>query len=266
MNSISLYFKLVRMSVASQMQYRASFAIMSIGMALVTVIEFGGIWVLFDRFGSLQQWTLAEVGLFYGIIHCSFAISEAFGRGFDIFHRYILRGDFDRLLLRPRSTVLQVLGQDLQLMRIGRLAQALAILLWSAWVVGVEWTLLKVSVLLLAIGGGFLLFIGIMIVQATVSFWTIQGLEFMNSFTNGGVYMAQHPLSIFDGWLRNFFLFVIPLGCVNYFPVLFITGKEDIFGTTPLFQALAPLAGVVFLLVSLRVWKFGLLRYQSTGS
>ncbi len=266
MNGISLYFKLIRISVASQMQYRASFVIMSMGMALVTVIEFGGIWVLFDRFGSLQQWTLAEVGLFYGIIHCSFALSEALGRGFDIFHRYVQRGDFDRLLLRPRSTVLQVLGQELQLMRFGRLAQAMAILIWASWTVGVQWTVLKFAVLLFAIAGGVLLFIGIMIVQATVSFWTIQGLEFMNSFTHGGTYMAQHPLSIFDGWLRNFFLFVIPLGCVNYFPVLFITGKQDIFGTTPLFQALAPLAGAVFLLVSLYVWRFGLSRYQSTGS
>lgn len=266
MNNIAIYFKLVRMSIQSQMQYQASFIIMSLGLALVTIIEFGGIWVLFDRFGSLGDWTLAEVGLFYGIIHSSFAIAEALGRGYDTFHRFVVRGDFDRVLLRPRSTVLQVLGFELQLMRIGRLAQALVILAWSAAAVGVRWTPFNVAVLISALLGGVLLFIGVMIIQATMCFWTIQGLEFMNTFTHGGTQMAQYPLSIFTSWLRRFFIFVVPVGCVNYFPALLILGREDVLGSTPVMQALSPLAGVMFMLAALKIWQYGVSRYQSTGS
>ena len=35
----------------------------------------------------------------------------------------VASGDFDRLLVRPRSTVLQLLGQELALRRLGRLVQ-----------------------------------------------------------------------------------------------------------------------------------------------
>jgi ABC-2 type transport system permease protein len=41
---------------------------LTFGHFLVTGIEFIGILVLFDRFGSLQGWTLPEVALFYGLI------------------------------------------------------------------------------------------------------------------------------------------------------------------------------------------------------
>ncbi len=61
----------------------------------------------------------------------SFALSEAFGRGFDVFSGLVRTGEFDRLLLRPRSTTFQVAASNLQLMRIGRFAQGVVVLTWA---------------------------------------------------------------------------------------------------------------------------------------
>ena len=130
----------------------------------------------------------------------------------------------------------------------------------------IQWTVYKGALLLFAILGGVMLFTGILIIQATFSFWSVQGVGFMNAFTHGGVQMGQYPLAIFRGWLRKFFLFIIPLGCTIYFPVLLIIGRQDPLGTSPLFQALSPLAGLLFLLLSLQIWRFGSRKYQSTGS
>jgi ABC-2 type transport system permease protein len=66
--------------------------------------------VLFDRFGSLVEWELGEVAFMYGIVNIAFAISDAATRGFDVFGTMVKSGDFDRLLVRPRSTVLQLAG------------------------------------------------------------------------------------------------------------------------------------------------------------
>ena len=77
MTDLRLYFRYLGISVRSQMQYRASFVMMAVGHFLVTGIEVVGIWALFDRFGSLRGWTLAEVGLFYGLIHVAFALADA---------------------------------------------------------------------------------------------------------------------------------------------------------------------------------------------
>ncbi len=266
MSDTAIYVKLIAMSIYSQLQYRASFVMMSLGLALVTIIEFFSIWVLFERFGGLHDWSLAEVGIFYGIIHSSFAVAEGVGRGFDIFHRYIVLGEFDRILLLPRSTVCQVLGQDLQLMRIGRLLQAVVVMAWACIALELTWTPLRIGVLLASLVAGVMFFTALFIIQATFSFWSVRSLEFMNAFTNGGTVMAQWPFSIYRGWFRKFFIYVIPVACISYFPALFIMGRQDPLGSTPLLQVLSPLAGLVFLAAALKFWHFGVTRYQSTGS
>jgi ABC-2 type transport system permease protein len=266
MNALAIYRRYLAISLRSQLQYRASFAMQALGQAMITGIEFLGIWALFDRFGSLAGWTLAEVALLYGMADVTFAIADALGRGFDLLASMIKSGDFDRVLLRPRSTVLQLMGQELTLMRVGRLAQGLAILLWASHAGAIAWSAPKVILLLGAIGGGVCLYLGLTIVAATSVFWTIESLELWNAFIYGGNYATQYPLTIYRRWFRRFLLVVLPLGCVNYLPGVAILGRPDPLGTPMVLRWLAPLAGVAFLAVSLRFWRFGVRRYVSTGS
>jgi ABC-2 type transport system permease protein len=266
MNALRLYARYASISLRGQLQYRASFVMQSIGVFVITGVEFLGIWAMFDRFGQVQGWTLPQVALFYGMISLTWAICDALGRGFDLFANMVKAGDFDRILLRPRSTVVQLLGQELTLRRVGRLAQGLIVLLYAMAVLDVSWTIGRVALLIFAIGCGVCMFFGLLVLQATSAFWTTEGLEVWNAFTYGGVTMSQYPLPIYRPWFRKFFTFVIPLACVNYFPGIAILGKPDPLGAPVALQWLAPLAGPLFLLGSLAVWRIGVRHYRSTGS
>ncbi len=266
LNGLRLYRRYLGISLRGQMQYRVSFLLQTAGVFLVTGIEFAGLWALFARFGNLRGWTVAEAALFYGLVNMTYAIADGVARGFDVFAGTIKAGDFDRLLLRPRSTVLQLSGQELTLRRLGRFLQGLAALLWATHALAVPWSAAEVLLLLAAMAGGVCLFFGIIILQATTCFWTTEGLEVWSSLTSGGCYAAQYPLSIYRSWFRKFFLFVVPLGCVTYLPVIGILHRPDPLGSPVVLQWLAPAAGVIFLLVSLRVWQFGVRHYTSTGS
>ncbi len=267
LNAIRLYAHYVAISIRGQMQYRASFLMLSAGGFLTNSMEIVGIWALFERFRSLGGWRLEEVALFYGLVNVAFPIAEAVARGFDTFPELVKSGEFDRFLLRPRSTALQVAARELQLVRIGRLAQGLIVLLWAASALNLEWTVARLALLVFAVLGGACLFGGLFILQATLAFWTTEGLEVMNSFTYGGTQTGQYPLSIYRPWFRRFFTFVVPLACVSYFPALAILGREDpVVGGPPWFGWLAPLIGLVFLAVCLQVWKLGVRHYTSTGS
>ncbi len=265
LDSVRLYLHYAAISIRAQMQYKASFVMMSIGHFVGTGIEFIALWALFDRFQSLRGWTLPQAAFLYGIVHVAFALSEAFFRGFDVFHQTVKNGDFDRTLLRPRSTVLQMLGQEAQLMRIGRFAQGLAALLWAAWTMDVVWTPLRVLAAFAAVTGGAALFSGLFVLQATLAFWTVESLEIVNTMTYGGVETGQYPMSIYKPWFRRFFTFVVPLACINYYPTLAITGAHTPDGA-PVIYWLAPAVGFIFLLVSLRIWRIGVRHYCSTGS
>jgi hypothetical protein len=39
--------------------------------------------------------------------------------------------------------------------------------------------------------------------------------------------MSQYPLEIYRPWFRRFFIFVIPLGCINYLPGVAILGRRS---------------------------------------
>jgi ABC-2 type transport system permease protein len=266
MNSVALYFRYIGLSLRGQMQYRASFVMQSIGHLIVTFIEFLGIWALFHRFGNLRGWKLAEVAMLYGMISIIFAIADALAKGFDMFGDIVKAGDFDRLLVRPRSTVLQLFGQELTLKRVGRLAQGIAVFVWAVVALQIDWSIAKASLLLAAIAGGVCLFMGIVVIQATITFWTTETLEMMNAFTYGGEAASEYPMAIYRAWFRKFFLFVLPLGCANYLPALAIMGRPDPLGTPRVLQWSSPLAGVVFLTIALQFWKVGVRRYTSTGS
>jgi len=258
-----LFVRYLSILFRSQMQYRTSFWLLSLGQFFIPLSVFAGLYFLFERFGQLQGWTFFEVALCFAVIHMAFSLSECFARGFDSFSTLVASGDFDRLLVRPRSTVLQVLGSKFEFTRIGRLLQSVIVLVWACANLAVDWSLLKLMTLLLMVLSGVFIFTGIFILAATMCFWTIQGLEVASIFTDGGREMAQYPLHIYEGWVRRFFTFIIPFGCVNYLPLLFILDRTE---GRDLLYAISPLAGILFIIPCLLIWRFGVRHYRSTGS
>lgn len=265
-DALALYGRYLGISIRGQMQYRVSFLLASFGQFLATGIEFLGVWALFDRFGAIRGWSLAEVALFYGIANVAFAFADAFSTGFDQLGDFIRRGEFDRVLLRPRSAVLQLAGHELALRRVGRLAQGLVVFGWALSQLDVTWSALDVLVLFGAVLGGICLFLGLFVVQGTLTFWTVESLEIVNTVTYGGVTTAQYPLAIYAAWFRRFFTFVVPLACIAYFPVVATLERVDPLGTPLWFQRVAPLLGVAFFGLTLRIFGFGVRHYTSTGS
>lgn len=267
MNPLRLYLRYISISLRSQMQYRASFLMQSFSQFLITGSEFLGLAAVFQRFGQIKGWTLPQVGLFYGMISLAFALAEAIPRGFDRFGQLVQSGDFDRVLLRPRSAAFQIVGQEFQLMRIGRFTQGLMVLFWAARVLHINWTLPKIALLLASILGGACLFSGLFVLQATICFWTIDSIEMVNCTTYGGVEAAQFPLTIYRPWFREIFVFLIPLATINYLPAHAILGRPETTLGAPLWtQYASPLVGLAFLALTLQAWRLGVRHYRSTGS
>ncbi|WP_312475191.1 ABC-2 family transporter protein [Neobacillus sp.] len=260
---MNLYFKYLLIHFKSQMQYRTSFFLMLIGQFFIPFAIFAGLYLLFERFGQIKGWQFFEVALCFAIIHMSFSLSECFARGFDMFSNLIVKGEFDRLLVRPRSTFVQVLGSKFEFSKIGRLFQSFIVLIWAISNLPIEWGLIKAITLLLMITSGVLIFTGIYMLAATLCFWTVQGLEVANIFTDGGREMAQYPLNIYQKWVARFFTYVIPFGTVNYLPLMYILGRNE---GNDLLYMLTPALGSLFIFPCFFIWQFGVKHYRSTGS
>ncbi len=267
MSGLALYARYAGASIRAQMQYPGAFLMIAFSQLFATVSEVAAIWALFHRFGQVQGWRLADIAVFYGVVNVSFALADALTRGFDVFGpEFVRTGAFDRLLLRPRFTALQLLGHELRLSRIGRLVQGVVVLTLGAAASGMTLTPATPFLLAFAIAGGVALFSGLLVLQATLAFWTVESLEVANVVTYGGVEASQYPLGVYAAWFRDLIIFVIPLGCVTYFPVVALLGRHDPLGAPDWFLPLSPALGFAFLALALWVWGFGVRRYTSTGS
>ena len=253
-------------SLRSRMQYRSSFLMESLGHVMAAVTELLGIVVLFSRFGSIRGWTVSEVALFYGVVHVVFAMAEGVGRGFESIESHVKNGTFDRVLLRPRSTLLQVLGDALAPETIGRLLLAGAVLAWALAALDGGPAVEDAALLLWALAGGVAAFFALLMLSAALSFWTTETLLIFAIVTKGGLETTQYPIAVFHRALRYLFLFLVPIGTVTYFPVVHVLGRPDPLGTSAVVAWLAPLAGFVFLTLVAGIWQLGVRHYTSTGS
>jgi ABC-2 type transport system permease protein len=119
------------------------------------------------------------------------------------------------------------------------------------------------------IAGGAAVFTGVFILGATVCFFTLEGLEVINIFTDGGREFASYPLPVYGKWVRRFFTFIIPYGCMNYLPLMYLTGRaasSPEVSSFPLLYMLTPLSGFLCIIPCVLVWKIGVRHYASTGS
>ena len=261
-----LYLRYVSAHVRAQLQYPGAFALQITGTLTITTVEFVGVWALLHRFGNVRGWELPEVAILYGLVMIGFSTAEIVGRGFDLFSHQVRRGEFDRLLLRPRPTVLQVAGAEFAFARLGRWLQAAVILVWGLAAAGIPWSPLRVLLLAETLAGVTVLFLGVFVATAAITFWTVQSLELFAIVTNGAVDAGSYPVTVYRRFLRRFVLFIVPVGTVTYFPVAALLGRPDPLGTPLWFGWAAPAAAPLFLAAALLLWRLGVRHYNSTGS
>jgi len=266
--TLDLYRRLLGVQIRSQLQYRSSFLLDALATGLITSLQFATLAFIFQRFGNIGGWQLAEVAFLYGTVEVGFGLMDMLFSGFDPgnFGRWTRLGRFDQLLLRPISITLQVLASEFILRRLGRILQGGVILAIAIRLLDIDWNLGKMLYLPVVILSVVFFFGGLFIIGATISFWTLESIEIVNIFTYGGSEMMSYPMSIYQSWMRSFFTYIIPAIFISYYPALFFLDKPDPF-SMPLFAPfLSPLVGAGMLVISLAFWQYGIRHYQSSGT
>ena len=258
---VKLYIESFKFNLKKQLEYKSSFIMNSLSQLFVFFTYYFIILGLFNKFDNIKGFTLYEVLLCFSIIHFGFAFNETFFRGIDRFDTLVINGELDRLLLRPRGVLLQVLCNEIDIVKIFRILQSLIIMIIALVKLNIIWNFSKIITLFLMIIASILIFFGLFVITASYCFITIQGLEIRNLFTDGGKNLAQYPIGIYKKGVMFIFTFVIPYAFINYYPLLYFIDKS-----TNILYMLSPLLVFVFLIPCLLSFKIGLKHYSSTGS
>lgn len=190
-----------------------------------------------------------------------FSLAEMYARGFDTFPSMVRGGNFDQVLVRPQNEILQVLGSKFELTRIGRMLQAVVMFIYGIVNSNVSWSFTKVMTVIFMLIGGTAVFSGLFLIYAALCFFTLDGLEFMNVFTDGAREFGSYPIGIYGKKMLIFTTFIIPYSLVQYYPLLYILDRRSSLG-----YMFLPLAALIFLIPCYILWRIGVRHYKSSGS
>ncbi len=255
-----LYFKFFSIHFRSAMTYRSSFFLSCLGHLLITANVFLSVVFLMDRFESVGGYTLPQLSLCYAVILAGTSLAECFARGIDAFGRILSQAQFDRIMLRPRPLLSQVLCQDMKPTMFARVLQAAVMLGWAIGSGAVVWTPVKAIVLALMILCGAGVFFGVYLVNACVTFFTLEHIEALNIFMDGPREYGKYPFGIYGKPVLIILTFLVPLALVQHWPLQYL------FDRGPAWYGLLPIVSLVFLIPCGLLWRLGVRHYRSTGS
>lgn len=256
-----LYMKFFAMHLKRRMAYRKAFLMETLGQFFVSFTAFLSIKFLFDRFERIDGFSLSECMLCAGVMWMTFALAECFFRGFDRFPRIVRAADFDRLLVRPRGLIFQVICHEIEFSRLGRLAQAAIMLGIGVRGADVQWTLGRAALLAGMVLSGMLMFVGLFILYAAICFFTLDGLEFMNAFTDGAREFGAYPIGAYGETILKFCTYAIPYALFQYYPLLYLLSR-----TSDVRCALTILIAPLFCGPCCALWCVGVRKYKSAGN
>jgi ABC-2 type transport system permease protein len=261
-----VYRRLIGARIRGDLQYRASFVMFTLGQFATGFVDFLAVLVLFHQVDALAGWDVWEVAFLYGLSGCAFNVCDIFVSQVELLPARLREGTFDRFLLRPLSSLLQLTAEEFALRRIGRLLQAVIVLAVALRHVDIHWTPAHALFLVTTVGSGTVIFSSVWIVGAASAFWTTETGEIANSFTYGGNFLTQYPMDIYGRFLRRTLGLVVPLAFVSYLPAAALLGKPSIFDLPSFVAYLAPVAAAVAAWVAAAVWRAGVRHHKSTGS
>ena len=156
-----------------RMSYRGDFLISLATSMAATLFAMGFLVVLFMKTPTLAGWGFDEVLFLYGFSLIPYGIFNVVSLNlYEFGNNYIIEGKFDRVLLRPVSSLFQVLFESF---RIESLHEVLIGLFCDslcgqrAW--ALHWTIAKSALLLFWGLCGGVIYISVFLLLSTLSFW-----------------------------------------------------------------------------------------------
>lgn len=252
--------------IRSSMAYRASFVILLLSSAVLTVLDFVVILIVFSHLDAFGGFTLAQIAVLYGMSGLAIGAADLLLGNAEQLGARVRDGSFDLMLCRPVAALVQVAADRFALRRLGRILQSSAVLVWALASAPIDWTPTRGLVLVAALVSGSLIFCSLFVMGGAFQVFAGDAAEVSNAFTYGGNTLTQYPLAIYPTEVVRAVTFILPLAFVNWYPALFVLDVEDPFGFPAWFQLASPVVAMLFVGAATLVWRVALRRYRSTGS
>lgn len=244
------------------MEYKGDFLTGIIGFLISQMFNILFLSIIFTQIPNLKGWSFGEVLFIYGFSLLPKGIDHLlFDNLWMIGYFTVRKGEFDKYLTRPINPLFHVMAERFQVDAFGELIVGVALIATSVPSLNIEWSVLKIVLVIIAIIFSSFIYTGIKIGTAAISFWTkrsgaiTQLFYMMNDF-------AKYPVDIYNNVVRSLITYIIPFAFTSYFPaVYFMTGENPLFNI-----GMTVLVSIAVMVVGVLIWNKGIGAYESAGS
>jgi len=155
-----------------RVSYRGDFFVSVATSLAATVFSLLFVFILFGRTRSLADWRDYEIYFLYGFSLIPFGLFNVLSLNlYEFGSTYIMEGKFDRVLLRPISSLFQVLFETFRIESLQEVLTGLIVVIWSAYKLGYHWRALDVFLLGFFALCGCVIYVSVFLFLSTLSFW-----------------------------------------------------------------------------------------------
>jgi len=259
---IRIVLALLRANLAFRLAHRADFLSALGASAVGTLASFAFLPLLFAKVPRLAEWTPPEVVFLYGFSLVPIGLFNMVSWNlYEFPEKVVFEGRFDRMMLRPQSTLVQVLFASLRVEAIQETLTGLLLLAWASHRIGVVWTPEKILAFLLFSLAGALLYVAVFSSLTALSFRFEDRVGLVPPVYNL-ISFSRYPLTIYSAWIRFLLSTMIPFAFATFYPGSRLLGRSE---WTYLAWA-SPLVALACLVMTIRLWEREVRRYAGTGS
>ncbi|MFF2093270.1 ABC transporter permease [Paenibacillus sp. NPDC058174] len=258
-----LLWEYIKNYAKTRLTYRADFWVEVLSDLMFQGMNLFFILIVFQHTPSLGGWTEAEVVFVYGFFMIPYGLFTTFFNMWNFSERYIVKGEMDRILTRPAHNLFQVLLENVDPPSLIGSAVG-AIIMAVCWNdLGLAFHAYDLLMLLLFVIGAVLVYGGIYTALSALSFFSDAPTGIVPLIYNIQNY-GRYPVNIYNKTIRFILTWVLPFAFVGVIPAsYFLDKKSDDISQLAL---LTPVVGIVFFILGLSLWNYGVKRYRGAGS
>lgn len=249
-----------------RLAYRGDLIIQSLDEVLRGLVALAMVGVYMSQTRTIADWNAAELITILGFGMIPLAMFHCFcGNLYGLNSRYIIQGEFDRVLLRPYPTFLQICFDRIAIEDLSGAILGLSLVLIAGSSAGMRLDALGILLLAVMILSAFAIIVAVFMAFAATGFFIEDRVGMMPPVYNL-MEFGKWPVTIYPNAIKLLITVAIPFGFTAFYPAsLFLpTGQAD--PNLVMIAWCTPLVAVIAMTLAILLWRLGVRHYESVGN
>lgn len=262
MTYVKLYGRFLTQYLKGLMEYKVDFFFGLVGFFLIQASGIAFIYLVFNNIPNLNGWSYYEILFIYGFSLLPRGLDHLIMDNIWIFARdMVIKGTFDRYLVRPINPFFQVISERFQPDAFGEIIVGIILLATAIPKLNISISILNIVMFIILVLAGAVIYTSVKLFFAAFAFWIKNSISLVFMVYNISTF-AKYPISIYPQAISIIVQFIIPFAFTAFIPAGYILGKVNfaygVGGTV--------LCAVITWVLAYGFWLRGIKNYESSGS